>query len=107
MVFGGGTHFDTPLHRIAEIATEKPWSKADAVFITDGEGEVGQEALEAIEKTKKSCDFRLLSVLMGPGDGLQEICDEHFEIDPSLLATDPMSGRLGTVPLLKNLSGRV
>jgi hypothetical protein len=107
MVFGGGTHFDTPLERIAEISTEKPWSKADAVFITDGEGEVGAGAQDAIEKTKARCDFRLFSVLMGAGDGLKEISDEEFVVDPGLLMDDPLKGRLTTLPLLKNLSGRM
>ena len=44
---------------------------------------------------------------MGAGDGLEEISDEQFMVDPGLLMDDPLKGRLTTLPLLTNLSGRM
>lgn len=40
LAFGGGTDFDCPLLRICEIAGDRPWRQADAVFVTDGECDV-------------------------------------------------------------------
>lgn len=43
---GGGTRFDRPLEKAIEILNESRFKKADIIFVTDGEAELGSKYIE-------------------------------------------------------------
>ena len=106
MVFGGGTDFDTPLFRIAEITEEKLWSKADVVFITDGEGSCSKEAKDRLKEVSKQCDLRVIGVSLGGGKGLDEFSDDVYQLDPGLMAQGPSKTNTHALPILRHLAHR-
>lgn len=61
----GGTSFEVPLRRTEDIMREAEFTKADLVFITDGECHVTDEFLERHMEVKDELDFRTLSVSCG------------------------------------------
>jgi uncharacterized protein with von Willebrand factor type A (vWA) domain len=80
LAFGGGTDFDGPLLRTCEIAGDKPWRQADAVFVTDGECDVAAATRAVLATTKARVDLQLIGILVGRGQGLRGIADVSFRI---------------------------
>ncbi len=106
-VFGGGTDFDTPLFRVAEISEEKDWSKADVVFITDGEGSCSEAARLRLDEVRSRCDLRVVGVSLGGGEGLDEFADDIYQLDTSLMAHGSSKTTMHALPILRHLSHRV
>jgi uncharacterized protein with von Willebrand factor type A (vWA) domain len=105
-VFGGGTDFDTPLLRVAEISQEKTWSKADVVFITDGEGECSSTVREKLDEVRSNCDLRVIGVKLGGGSGLEDFADDLYQLDPGILAEKPARSSVHVLPILRHLAHR-
>ncbi len=61
---GGGTDFETPLERAVELLGEGPFRRADVLFITDGECDVGASWLEGFLERKRRMGFKVYSVLI-------------------------------------------
>lgn len=80
LAFGGGTDFDGPLLRVCEIAGDKLWRQADAVFVTDGECDVTAATRAVLARTKAHVDLQLIGILVGGGQGLRGIADVRFRI---------------------------
>jgi uncharacterized protein with von Willebrand factor type A (vWA) domain len=76
--FRGGTDFEAPLKKATEIIEENTFSKADIVFITDGECEVGDDFLKEFKKVKQNKEFSVISVLMpgGIAEGVKPFSDK-------------------------------
>lgn len=82
----GGTDFETPLNESMQLMTgEKAYfSKADIVFITDGECGISQSFLDSYKKNKKSLKFRTTGILLDKGGGscsigsLKAFCDAIY-----------------------------
>lgn len=79
----GGTDFETPLSEAIQLMTaeKENYSKADIVFITDGECGISNSFLEAYKNNKKALKFRTVGILLDKGSGscstssLKSICD--------------------------------
>jgi uncharacterized protein with von Willebrand factor type A (vWA) domain len=68
----GGTSFEDPLRSALQRITEpsdtgQPLTKADIVFITDGEAEVSAEFLEEYDKVKAAHEVQTFSILLSDG----------------------------------------
>ena len=78
---GGGTAFEPPLNAARKhISTEKDFSKADIVFITDGASAVRNDWLRNFMAWKTSNKVNIFSVLLDCGynyrESLEEFSDE-------------------------------
>lgn len=62
--WSGGTDFERPLSRAAEIIRSSPFDRADVVFITDGQARVSGTWLEGFLELKKRRRFRVISVAL-------------------------------------------
>ena len=83
--FGGGTDFETPLDQAVDLMKERGWSKADLVFITDGECRVSEKFAERFAQSKTAMGFTVTGVLMdqdepGMAFSLKPFCDEIIRI---------------------------
>tara|TARA_B100000029_G_scaffold365694_2_gene359042 strand:- start:389 stop:1897 length:1509 start_codon:yes stop_codon:yes gene_type:complete len=106
-VFFGGTDFNGPFERIRDIVTEKPWGNADAIFITDGDGQLDPETIARFEEVKTKCDLQVLGVLLGQGAGIEALCDTCFAIEPTTLSEGLERNILHCAPILKGLQIRI
>jgi len=62
----GGTNYELPLREVMKIIEqEREFTKADVLFISDGECDIPSEFLEKFISFKKKCDVRVLGVLIG------------------------------------------
>jgi uncharacterized protein with von Willebrand factor type A (vWA) domain len=83
----GGTNFEKPLHRAAEIIKSKRRFKdADIIFITDGEATVSDTYLKRYLENKKTFGFQCQSCLVGNKSEhivniLKKFSDEVFIAD--------------------------
>lgn len=83
--YGGGTDFELPLSRAAEIIetqfNDEDKQKADIIMITDGECYVSDEWLVRFDNSRNELGFRLFSCLIGSyGKLLREISDVFLTI---------------------------
>lgn len=69
LAYQGGTDFDGPLRRLVEIVTEKEWTLADGVFVTDGECDVRSESRSLLEAAKKRTELELHEIGASRGTG--------------------------------------
>lgn len=82
----GGTDFETPLNESMQLMTgeKASYSKADIVFITDGECGISQSFLDIYKKNKKALKFRTTGILLDKGSGsctigsLKAFCDTIY-----------------------------
>ena len=81
LAFGGGTDYDGPLGRVCDLSTEKPWSQADAIVVTDGHGKVSAEVKSRLGRMRRRANLEIIGVLLGNGPGLEEVADEIYEVD--------------------------
>ncbi len=91
LAFGGGTDYDGPLRRVAALATEKTWSQADAIFVTDGHGKVSPEVRAVLGRARRRTNLELQGVLLGPGAGLEDVADQIHEIEERRLAGEEVT----------------
>lgn len=96
LAFGGGTDYDGPLGRVCDLSSEKPWSQADAIVITDGHGKASPEIKARLARMRRRANLEIIGVLVGNGPGLEEVADEIYEVDERRLV-----GRTETEPELK------
>lgn len=83
---GGGTDFETPLNEAIQLMSgeRNAYSKADIVFITDGECGISESFLHSYKNTKKALKFRTTGILLDKGNGscsiesLKVFCDAIF-----------------------------
>lgn len=62
---GGGTNFENPLTRGQEIINDhKEFSKADMLFITDGQCGIGEDFIRDFNKWKKEKNVSMMSVMI-------------------------------------------
>jgi len=81
----GGTDFQSPLEEALELIKQSKFSKADIVFITDGECSLSTEFKNKFNRIKEEKDFSCMGVLVDTGSGgyggrssdasLKEFCD--------------------------------
>lgn len=81
---GGGTDFNEPLNLAMDSIESHPdYSRADVVFITDGEANVSPAVMERLTTNKKEKGFNLYSIFVGSWaecDTLEEISDNVWTI---------------------------
>lgn len=77
---GGGTTFEPPLNLArTKIETEKDFSKADIVFITDGQSVVRNDWLTNFNEWKKTKGVKVYSVLIDASYNYQTSLDEFSD----------------------------
>ena len=65
---GGGTTFEPPLDLARQkIGDGKSWSKADIIFVTDGESAVAEEWYQDFNKWRKENKVKVYSILIDSG----------------------------------------
>ena len=81
---GGGTDFNQPLNLAMESIENHPdYSRADVVFITDGEANVDPSVMERLKTNKKEKGFNLFTIFVGYSaecDTLEAISDKVWNI---------------------------
>ena len=77
---GGGTDFETPLNAAQNKIRQSPeYTKADIVFITDGESAVRDTWVKQFTSWKKSSDVKVYSVLVDLGYNFRSTLDEFSD----------------------------
>jgi len=62
----GGTNYELPLREVMRIIEqEREFTRADVLFISDGECDVPQEFLKEFISFKRKCNVRTIGVLIG------------------------------------------
>lgn len=61
----GGTNFNEPLMKAAEVIQKSRFNKADIVFVTDGDADLSDRFICNWNELKQKKDFRVLSLLLG------------------------------------------
>ena len=81
----GGTNYELPLREVMRIIEqEKDFTKADVLFISDGECSIPPEFLEEFISFKRKCNVRTIGVLIsGIPDVIARSSDEVFGLKPS------------------------
>lgn len=83
---GGGTYFEPPLDRSRdEIMKQERFSKADIIFVTDGESTVTDSWLKEFKAWKKEKNVRVYSILINTYRGttvsLDLFSDKAFSLN--------------------------
>jgi uncharacterized protein with von Willebrand factor type A (vWA) domain len=75
---GGGTDFDYPLNKAVQLLEdEKPFSRADIIFLTDGEASAPTDWLQ---KKREKIEFNLTGIGLECGEESLHFCDTVIEI---------------------------
>ena len=95
--FNGGTNFEMPIRESVRLMEQEGFSKADVVFITDGECSMPDEFVTQLKQKQADLSFAITGVLMdqdSPGMefSLKPFCNEVFRI--SELGGDKIAERL-------------
>lgn len=61
----GGTNFQSPLSKAAEVIRKSRFDKADIIFVTDGEASVDRDFIKSWDELKTQKGFHVLSLLLG------------------------------------------
>lgn len=61
----GGTNFNEPLMKAAEVIQLSRFNKADIIFVTDGDASLSDGFIRDWNEIKEKKDFRVLSLLLG------------------------------------------
>lgn len=62
---GGGTNFERPLARTADLIRSSQLKKADVLFLTDGIAPISEEFAQKFAKERRRLEFKVVSVLIG------------------------------------------
>jgi len=100
--FSGGTNFETPMREAVRLMEREGFSKADIVFITDGECAMPEEFVKALKQKQAELSFAITGVLMdqdSPGMefSLKPFCNEVYRISEmggDRIADALLSGRI-------------
>lgn len=103
--FGGGTDFDGPLLRVADLVSQAEWSQADVVMVTDGECSVRPDTMARLQRVRRATDLDLIGVLVGNGRGLDGVATVTYAVDPRLASAATNAGELEC--LLQRVGGRL
>ena len=95
--FGGGTDFEMPMREAVRLMEQEGFSKADIVFITDGECSMPEEFVTLLKKKQADLSFTITGILMdqdSPGMefSLKPFCNEVMRV--SELGGDKLADRL-------------
>lgn len=96
----GGTNFEYPLTKAVEIINdEKDFTKADIIFITDGECSVSDAFMTGYTKAKKAALFHTYSMMIGTDsiDTLKKFSDEVVRLGSIIDDEEQMHGFFGKV----------
>lgn len=77
---GGGTNFESPLRKGAEVIQSSSFKKADIVFVTDGESHVSDDFLNFFQQRKQVIGFYVLSLLIGMNRNVEQFSDKVIQI---------------------------
>ena len=81
---GGGTDFNEPLEKAMDAIENHPeYTRADVVFITDGEAGVDEDVMERVVTNKKEKGFNLFTIFVGSWaecETLENISDKVWNI---------------------------
>lgn len=93
----GGTDYETPLREALRLMEFGEFSKADVVFITDGECKLSDEFAVELERKKAAMGFTITGILMdqakpGMKFTLTPFCDEIYRV--SELGGDAIANKL-------------
>lgn len=83
---GGGTNFEPPLARAKDyVDNSEEFSKADIIFVTDGQAPIGNKFKEEYNKWKKEKNVRVFGVHINASYGcdssMEEFCDSIRKIE--------------------------
>lgn len=83
--FNGGTDFETPMREAVRLMEQEDFSRADVVFVTDGECRMPEEFVQALKHKQAACGFTITGILMdqdSPGMkfSLEPFCNEIYRI---------------------------
>lgn len=83
--FNGGTNFETPMREAVRLMEQEDFSRADVVFITDGECQMPEEFVNALKQKQAALDFTITGILMdqdslGMKFSLEPFCNEIYRI---------------------------
>ena len=80
--WGGGTEFVEPLSKAGEVIKGNKMTKADILFITDGEAEINDEIVQNFNKFKEETKTKVISVQIGDASTrtLQKFSDKVIAV---------------------------
>jgi uncharacterized protein with von Willebrand factor type A (vWA) domain len=99
--FNGGTNFETPMREAVRLMEQENFSKADIVFITDGECHMPEDFINQLKQKQADLSFTITGVLMdqdspGMAFSLKPFCNEIYrvsELDGNKVAEALLSNR--------------
>jgi uncharacterized protein with von Willebrand factor type A (vWA) domain len=102
---GGGTNFEQPLRKSVQILEKSAFSKADIVFITDGDCYVHDDFLDEFNEKKKEKEFQVHTVLIdmyggGGLSGVKRFSDKIIEVSDLANKSKQNSG---AIDIFKNI----
>lgn len=90
----GGTSFQRPLTEAMKHISSSKWSKADLIFLSDGQAKLTPAFLDEYMRIKKEKQFSCIGILLGKdAGGLQVFSDELFSVD-DLLSDEENNAKL-------------
>lgn len=89
----GGTDFQSPLNRAAELIDKSRFQQADIVFLTDGEAKVSPAFLTKWQELKRKKAFHVVSLLLGKNN---RVVVEKFS-DKVVTASDLTDNKVAQV----------
>ncbi|MBQ2996223.1 MAG: VWA domain-containing protein [Oscillibacter sp.] len=80
---GGGTDYETPLRQSLALMEQKEFSKADILFITDGECALGEAFADEFKTKQAAMGFTVTGILLDKGGSslsfsLEPFCDAVY-----------------------------
>lgn len=80
---GGGTDYETPLTQSLALMEQKEFSKADILFITDGECDLPEAFAEKLKAKQNTMGFTVTGILLNKGGSsfsfsLEPFCDAVY-----------------------------
>ncbi|MNO99743.1 hypothetical protein D3C76_915220 [compost metagenome] len=78
MESGGGTNFMRPLERALKVLEDSRYSKADVMFVTDGQAGISQEFLDRFMKVKEEKNFYVNTILINVGGHVSRATVDMF-----------------------------
>lgn len=84
--FRGGTDVDAPLRHALQRMHAGPWSKADALLVTDGRLHVPPDVRARVDAARAELGCRVLGIVIdGTGRALEGLCDTLWLLDSDRL----------------------
>lgn len=77
--FWHGTCYETPLAEALKHIESSEYSKADILFLTDGECNISSDFLKKFKKVKKEKEFKVVSILINLGYGTSRVLEQFSD----------------------------